>query len=365
MKKVSLAVALALAGASAAQALPVVTRPDWLRKPTGDDIANAYPVKALKAGRAGNTVIECTVNAQGLLRDCKVTKEDPPGFGFGAASLVLSGLFLMKPQTRDGQAVDGARITIPINWTYDGDPIENEDGHTGSRISGNDIAGQGPEYASPTVFVFGQMVWAQAPSVTDIKTALDQKVGDRFADGKVVLQCSVAKKTGALSNCATLNYSPGMEQFQAVARSLTSKFRADPKVLAEVKENAKVNLALSFPDMASPVWGQRYLSHAQWIRQPTFDPGEKLFPKEAVKAGLKTGSATVDCVIAANGDLTQCSVVAESIPGVGFGDMAKRVAMGFATNPWTDEGVPAEGAHVKLPIQMVDEDASPTPATKP
>jgi TonB family protein len=364
MKKASLVAALALACAYSAQAEPVITNPDWLRKPSGDDFANVYPVKALKAGRGGKATIACTVNTEGLLRDCKVTQEDPPGLGFGPAALVLSTAFLMKPPTMDGKPSE-ATIVVPINF-IPGNPLdfefENKDAHTNSRIAGSDIGGYGP--GSPTAVVFAQMVWARTPSVADIRDALDKKVGDRFADGKVVLQCSLSKRTGALSNCGTVNFSPGMDQFQTVARALTSKFRADPKVLAGVQEDARVNLALSFPDMASDVWGKRYLTRTQWIRQPEFDPKEKLFPKEAAKAGLKTGSATVDCVIAADGGLGQCAVVKESTLGVGLGEMAKRIAMGFATNPWTDEGVPAEGAHVLMPIQMVDEDATPT-AAKP
>lgn len=363
--KAPLAIALALAWACSAKAQSVVTNPDWLRKPTTNEMMAVFPAQAMKQGRSGKAVISCTVSTEGLLRDCTVVSETPAGAGFGAAARVLSSSFLMKPATRDGKPIE-AKITIPINFTNLADPQENENGHTGSRIAGNDIAGRGAGYdTSNTVRVFPVMAWAQAPTVAEIQAALDKKAGDRFADGKIVLQCKVAKKTGALGACTVMNSSPGMTDFAPVARSLTSKFRADPQPLAEVKTEIMVNLTLSFPNMSSELWGKRYLSRTQWIRQPEFDPKEKLFPREAAKAGLKTGSATVDCAIAANGDLTQCAVVNESQPGMGFGDMAKRIAMGFATNPWTDDGVPAEGAHVKLPIQMVNEDAVPATAAKP
>lgn len=361
--KAPLAVALALACAFSARAQSVVTNPDWLRKPTTNEMMAVFPAAAMKQGRSGKALISCTVSTEGLLRDCKVVSESPAGAGFGAAAVVLSSSFLMKPATRDGTPIE-ARITIPINFTNLADPEENENGHTGSRIAGNDIAGHGGGYdTSNTVRVFPVMAWARAPTVAEVQAALDKKVGDRFADGKIVLQCKVAKKTGALGACTVMNFSPGMTDFRTVAQSLTSKFRADPQPLAEVKTEVMVNLTLSFPDMTSEPWGKRYLARTQWIRQPEFDPKEKLFPKEAAKAGLKTGSATLDCVIAAKGDLTQCTVVKESRPGVGFGDMAKRIAAGFATNPWTDDGVPAEGAHVLMPIEMVDE--NPAPAAKP
>ena len=36
--------------------------------------------------------------------------------GFGQASLRLTSRFRMRPQTRDGAPVGGARVTIPITW---------------------------------------------------------------------------------------------------------------------------------------------------------------------------------------------------------------------------------------------------------
>ena len=334
----------------------MVTNPDWLRKPTITEFHAAFPAQAMRAGLSGSATLNCVVTTQGLLRDCAVVKENPVGLGFGPAALNLSTFFLMKPATRNGAPIE-ARITIPVNFDNRSDPIENEDGHTGSHIGGNDIAGRGPGYArTTTVLVMRTAIWAKTPSVADIRAALEKKVGDRFADGKVVFQCSVVKATGALSGCTDVNSSPGMASFQGVAQSLTSKFRVDTAAIASAQEQVRVNLVISFPDMASDVWGQRYLARTQWIREPNFDPKEKLFPKAASTAGLKTGSATVDCVIAANGGLSQCAVIKESNPGVGFGDMARKIAAGFATNPWTEDGLPAEGAHVRMPIQMVDDD---------
>ena len=48
------------------------------------------------------------------MEDCKVTSETPTGYGFGAAALKLAGSFKMKPETRDGEPVAGALVTIPM-----------------------------------------------------------------------------------------------------------------------------------------------------------------------------------------------------------------------------------------------------------
>ena len=124
--------------------------------------------------------------------------------------------------------------------------------------------------------------------------------------------------------------------------------------------------------MQSEAWSKRYLLHPVWLKTVSPDPNQPLFPDEAAKAGLKSGSATVDCVLAPGGALTGCEVISESTPGMGFGELAVKVAEVFVANPWTEDGLPADGAHVRMPIRMnydPSRDAPPpevpTPATKP
>lgn len=98
----------------------VITHPDWTSKPNGDALERYYPPAAKERGTEGHATMECTVTASGTLEGCHIVSESPSGQGFGSATLKLAHLFKMRPQTSDGRAVGGARVTIPVTWRLAG-----------------------------------------------------------------------------------------------------------------------------------------------------------------------------------------------------------------------------------------------------
>jgi protein TonB len=88
----------------------IVTNPSWARQVLPD-----YPERAASRGFSdvATVRVNCQIQPNGNVADCRTVSEEPTGMGFGAAALAAARRSRVSPGTVDGAAV-GARV----EWNY-------------------------------------------------------------------------------------------------------------------------------------------------------------------------------------------------------------------------------------------------------
>ncbi len=179
----------------------VITQPDWVSRPTADDVAGLYPKAAADAGVEGRATMRCKVTAAGLLADCAVTVQDPPDAGFGGAALGMAAKFQMRPMTKDGQPVNGGVVQIPIRFLLP-KPSDAE-----------------PPGTTPAVI---RPAWARTPSAEELARAYPRR--GNGAIGDVRLRCVIAAN-GRFDSCDVISETPAGLGFGAAGLEVSKLFR--------------------------------------------------------------------------------------------------------------------------------------------
>jgi len=314
--------------------------PDWLRKPSPNDLIALWPRDALARGINGRAVIHCKVSEQGALFDCTVVEESPAGAGFGQAGLALTPQFLMRPGIKDGKPVPGGEVTIPLNFT----------GLT---------RGQGlPGRTSLTI-----SYWYDAPTYAEVAATYPARARTQKAGGHVTLNCSL-KKDARLGDCDIAMEEPRGLGFGEAARKLASRFKG-PLTLQDGKSTKGLDtqVPITFaPEMLAD--GPPMTGHPHWTATPTVGQMAGLLPKGPRRTEALTVRVMLDCAVVAEGHVDDCKVESETPSGQGYGETGVAMSKFFAMTIWTSEGLPTVGGRVRIPIRydLPAEPADPPPA---
>lgn len=187
----------------------VITNPDWLSLPTREEMMALYPKAAAANGVEGRATIGCSVSAQGLLVNCAVLVDDPPGAGFSAAALSMASSFRMRPMTRDGVPVEGGQVRIPIAFRL---PRE-EPAPANAAL---------PPLDRPHVI---RPDWQHKPSAVEVARAYPRAASGE--EGRAAIRCVVDARR-RLSACVVVSETPEGKGFGAAALQLSALFKLAP-----------------------------------------------------------------------------------------------------------------------------------------
>jgi TonB family protein len=323
-------VALAAGSAWAQQGGPggssdVVSEAKWSLKPSGREFAAIYPDRALDRSVSGRATVQCVVRLKGNAEDCVLLSEMPYGMGFGDAALkLIRSRPGFTPRMVNGKPVDRGGITLPIVFVA-------------------------PTHSAR--YVIYDPIWAKAPSFDDMAAAWPASAG-AIPSGSAVLRCSM-RASGQMRDCRIAADSSPDRAFGRAAQGLADRFtiRANPDEAVKFA-NSDVAIAFTFLNPASVEGRGRTISDPKWITSVKAEKVLEVFPPQAAELGVKAGRGVADCLVAADGKLTDCQVAREKPADLGFGASAVAIARLMQVNPWTNRGRPAAGARIKLPVDF-------------
>ena len=100
-----------------------LTRPHWIASLTPEGMAAVYPDAAIKAGvTSGEGAATCVVTVEGRLGACEAAREKPGGLDFAAAAVKAASMMRMNPWTKEGDTLEGLKVTVPFQFHWDNSP---------------------------------------------------------------------------------------------------------------------------------------------------------------------------------------------------------------------------------------------------
>lgn len=107
--------ALALSADPAAAGPPPLTEVVYSQAPGRREVIAIYPPHAWNHHLSGWATMNCAVDGDGRLKDCRIKSEDPAGQGFAAAALKLAPKYRVAP-AHPGETIAGGRIEVPVQF---------------------------------------------------------------------------------------------------------------------------------------------------------------------------------------------------------------------------------------------------------
>jgi hypothetical protein len=321
-------------------------------------LVGIWPAEAYHIHIDGYVRLKCLIDTHGLAEKCTVAREQPAGKGFGKAALEMRAVIKLPPSKGPEGPVAGYKI-IDVGFKAPDPRIDLahlaqwQFGPGSVPLASTDVNDftRGSRNAVPmrAVTMMDNPVWIAAASFDDLAHAYPAKGGG--GEGYAVAHCKVLP-TGDLEACQTIKEEPEGRDFGRAAIGLAAKFKLDPKAVARAprRDQLWVDVPIRYP--AASELAERTVTSPSWVQVFDTITAPKLFPPEAVAAGLTTGRGVVRCVVGADGTLTGCAPEPADPDGLGFSEAVVRLASTMKMNLWSADAVPVAGGVVHVPIRL-------------
>lgn len=319
---------------------PFDTGPDWLRRPTQEELLVLWPHEAAKDGIGGRAVINCLVDVRGSAYDCVAIEENPPGKGFGAAAIGLAQQFQFRPAKLHGEAVISA-LNVPINW---------------QRANPASVGG-GKTLVNPAI------AWTESPTFADLAAAYPKKARAARVAGRANLECEFGRD-GRLKNCRTVMEAPSGQGFGHAAEDLARFFLAPvTKVNGKPISEFAVQIPIVFDPSVLEV-GQPAVGVPKWAALPSLADTQAAFAQVS-KSDAGALRVVLACKVQMGGGVGDCEVEDGKAADQALAQAAMSLAPHFKLTTWTVEGLPTVGGTVRIPLRYQPDTPSAPPADAP
>ena len=204
------------------------------------------------------------------------------------------------------------------------------------------VAGSACAGAAVAATLPSQPTWSEAPSVADVAAAYPARAKAAGVSGTVNLTCEIGRD-GHPKDCATVTEKPSGYGFGAAASKVAERLKADDPSL----NHKNIFVPVTFD--AAVLKGQATVARPAWEELPSAQDFQATFPK--TENGVNHVRVVLGCTVKAGGDLGDCAVAQEEPAGQGYGAGALSLASKFRLAPWSVNGAPTVGAHIRLPIR--------------